>query len=60
MLRIVTLLSVRRESGWVLAPQLVTQWVPAWAGAGASNAAASAASMMRFIVCLPKATWWTR
>src|ERR1700754_835210 len=45
MLRTVTLLSVRRESGCVLAPQVVTQCVPAAdAGAGAVAATTSAAA----------------
>src|SRR5262245_35332467 len=47
MLRNVTLVNVRRESGCVLAPQLVTQCVSACARAGARPAAARAAGAHR-------------
>src|SRR4051794_14259382 len=55
MLRTVTLLNVRRESGCVLAPHVVTQWVPADASAGAIAAATKAAAAQRetFIVVPP-------
>ena len=42
--RIVSSVSVRRESGCVLAPHVVTQCVPADASAGTSAAAARAAA----------------
>src|SRR5215213_4032501 len=44
MLRTVTLVSVRLESGCVLAPHVVTQCVPACAVPGIRAAAASAAA----------------
>ena len=60
--RMVSSVSVRRESGCVLAPQVVTQWVPADASAGMTAAAASAAAayLMTFIDVPPTASWWTR
>ena len=61
MLRTVTLLNVRRESGCVLAPQDVTQCVPADACAGISAAASKAAEAHRvtFIDVLPTVPSWT-
>ncbi len=54
--RIVRLVSVRRESGCVLAPQVVTQCVPAFASVAgtARTATASAAASLTFMTFSPR------
>ena len=54
--RIVRLVSVRRESGCVLAPQVVTQCVPAFAAVAgtARTASASAIASLRLHRLLPR------